>query len=188
MSFSYVDIIIALPLAYWLIKGLKNGFAHEFLGLLGQILAIFLAFTYMEPMGAILIGYIKMSGAAVPLVAFILIYIIFMILVHLLIKVINRFVEVIFLSTFNKILGAFFSTFKAALVLSVVFILLAGLDTPKKESRDDSMLYSYVLPIAPATYNLVAFLWPGVSSFTDQAGDFIDQYNPFKDKDFTNPE
>jgi len=188
MTFSYVDIIIALPLAYTLIKGLQHGFAHEFLGLVGQILAIFIAFTYMEPMGAILIGYIKLSGAAVPLVAFILIYIIFVILVRLVIKVINRFIEVIFLSTFNKILGAFFSAFKTALVLSVIFILLAGLDTPKKESRDNSMLYAYVLPIAPATYNLVAFLWPGVTSFTDQAGDFIDQYNPFKDKDFINPQ
>jgi membrane protein required for colicin V production len=187
MSFSYVDIIIALPLAYWLIKGLRHGFAHEFLSLTGQILAIFVAFTYMEMMGSILIGYLKMSGAAVPLVAFILIYIIFIILVRLVIKVINRFIEVIFMSTFNKILGAFFSAFKAALVLSVVFILLAGLDLPSKESRNQSMLYSYVLPIAPATYNLIAFVWPGVSSFTDQAGEFIDQYNPFKDKDFPNP-
>ncbi|MCH8494899.1 MAG: CvpA family protein [Balneolales bacterium] len=181
MPFSYVDLIIAIPLAAMFIKGMKNGFAHEVLALVGQVVAIFLSFTYMEEVGSSLSSIFGFTGAGVPLVAFIMIYVIFIILVHIVIKAVNSFIKVVFLSTFNMMMGGVFSTFKALLLLSVVFLLLAGFNKPSVEAQRSSFLYSYVVPVAPSTYNFVAIVFPGITSFADEAGTFIERNNPFKD-------
>lgn len=176
MPFSLIDLIIAVPLAAMFIKGMKNGFAHEVLGLAGQIIAIFLGFAYMEQLGQALSNYFSWHSPAVPLVAFLIIYIIFIILVGILIRVVNSIIKVVFLSTFNMVLGALFSTFKAALVYSVIFVLLAGFNIPDRDTAKESFLYEYMLPIAPATYNAVAVVFPGVTNFAEEAGAFIDKF------------
>jgi membrane protein required for colicin V production len=181
MPIYLVDILIALPLIGMLLKGLKNGFVHETLTLVGQVLAVFLAFTYMEQVGTIVKSFLGFSGPALPLIAFLLIYIIFIILTHIVIKLINSLVKVAYLSVFNMLLGALFSTFKAVLLVSVVLILLAGFNLPAQESRSESYLYAYVVPIAPATYNVIATFYPGANTFRDEAGGYIDRFNPLKD-------
>lgn len=181
MQHLALDLVIAVPLAAMLIKGMKNGFAHEILALVGQIVAVFMGFTYMETMGRVLTNIVGLSGPIVPLLGFLLVYIIFIILVHIIIKVVNKAIKFAFLSVFNMILGAFFSMFKALLVLSVVFILFAGFNVPGQETRQNSYLYSLVLPVAPATYNVVAFIYPGVTSFAEEAGEFLERYNPIRE-------
>lgn len=182
MPFSVVDLIVAVPLVVLFIKGMKNGFAHEILSLAGQIIAIFMAFYYMEQLGQALSNYFSWSSAAVPLVAFLIIYVIFLILTSVIIKVVNSIIKVVFLSTFNMLLGAFFSTFKGVLVFSVIFILLAGFNIPDRETTQKSYLYAYVVPVAPATYNVIAIVFPGITDFAEEAGAFIEKHNPFKDQ------
>lgn len=179
MPFNAVDIVIFVPLVAMAIKGLKNGLIHEVLSLFGQIIAIFLSFTYMNEVGQILVGYLGMSNAWVPLLAFIAIYILVIILVNLIIKVLNAMVKLAFLSVYNLILGAIFSALKATLLFSVIFILLLGFDIPDKETRENSLLYEYVLPIAPGAYNAVAVIYPGVTNFEGDVTEYMDKFNPF---------
>ena len=61
MPFNLVDLIVAVPLAAMFIKGMKNGFAHEIISLVGQIAAIFLAFTYMEQLGQAIIKLFQLA-------------------------------------------------------------------------------------------------------------------------------
>ncbi|KPP99643.1 MAG: membrane protein required for colicin V production [Bacteroidetes bacterium HLUCCA01] len=183
MPFNLVDLIVAVPLAAMFIKGMKNGFAHEIISLVGQIAAIFLAFTYMEQLGQAISNYFSWHGPGVPLVAFLIIYLIFVLLVQLIIKVVNSIIKVAFLSTFNMLAGAAFSTFKGTLVFSVIFVLLAGFNLPDQQTRDDSFLYSIVLPVAPATYNAIAVVYPGVDDFADQAGQFLEKFKPFTESE-----
>lgn len=178
MPFNAVDIIILIPLLAMALKGLKNGLIHEFFALFGQAAAIFLGFTYIDTAGQILIGYIGMSGPWVPLFAFIAIYAIVMIIVYILIKVFNAAVQLAFLSGFNMIAGALFGMYKAALVFSVVLILLMGFNVPDEKTREGSLLYSYILPIAPGTYNAIAVVYPGVSSFREDVGAYLDNFSP----------
>ncbi|MCC5925720.1 MAG: CvpA family protein [Bacteroidetes bacterium] len=179
MPFSIIDLIIAVPLVAMFIKGMKNGFAHEILSLTGQIAAIFISFTYMEPLGQALSNYFSWHSPAVPLVAFLLIYLIFIILLGILIRIANSIIKVVYLSTFNMLLGAVFSTFKGLLVFSVILVLFAGFNVPDKETTEKSYLYNIVMPVAPATYNTVAFVFPGITDFADEAGTFIEKFKSF---------
>lgn len=181
MPVNVVDIAIAVPLIAMFLKGLKNGFVHETLTLVGQVLAIFMAFTYMEQVGKILASFMGLSGPALPLVAFLVIYLLFILLTHVIIKLINTLLKIAFLSVFNMILGGVFSTFKAVLLASVVLILLAGFNIPGSESRTTSYMYAYIVPIAPSTYNVIAKVYPGVTTFREDVGVYIDRFNPVKD-------
>jgi membrane protein required for colicin V production len=181
MSINLLDLIIALPLIAMAVKGLKNGFAQEVLTLLGTLMAIFLSFTYMNAVGAVLITYTGTSGPWIPLTAFVFIYIIAIIIVKIMTKALNAFLNFANLSTLNLIAGALFSIFKGALIFSVVFLFMSSFNIPDDDTKNGSLLYPYILPTAPATYNIVAKIYPGVTSFADQAGVFIDSHNPFTD-------
>lgn len=181
MSINLLDLIIVLPLIAMALKGLKNGFVHEFLTLFGTLMAIFLSFTYMNAVGAVFITYTGSSGPWIPLTAFVFIYIVAILLVKIIIKALNAFLNFANLSTLNLIVGALFSLFKGALIFSVVLLFMSSFNIPDDDTKNGSLLYSYILPTAPATYNIVAKVYPGVTSFADQAGVFIDSHNPFTD-------
>ncbi len=181
MPVNLLDIILAVPLIAMAIKGLKNGFVHEVFSLLGQIIAIFLAFTYMDVVGNIIIGFLGISNAWIPLLGFVALYLVIIILVNLLIKVLNAMIKFVYLSNLNMIAGAIFSTFKAVLVISVIFLLFRAFDLPNDQTRESSLLYRYIAPVAPVTYNVVANVYPGVTSFAEEAGTYIDRFSPFSD-------
>lgn len=181
MAVNLLDLIIILPLVAMAIKGLKNGFVHEVFTLLGTLSAIFLAFTYMNSVGVLMIQYTGATGPWIPLIAFIFIYIVAILLVKVIIKALDAFLSLANLSTVNLIAGGLFSIFKGVLVFSVVLMFMSSFNIPNEETKNGSLLYSYILPTAPATYNMVAKIYPGVTSFADQAGVFIDSHNPFTD-------
>jgi membrane protein required for colicin V production len=181
MSINLLDLIIILPIIAMALKGLKNGFVHEVFTLLGTLTAIFLAFTYMNAVGIVIIHYTGTSGAWIPLIGFIFIYIFAIIIVKVIIKALNAFLSFAILSTINLIVGGLFSMFKGVLIFSVILLFMSAFNIPDEETKNGSLLYPYVFPTAPATYNVVAKIYPGVTSFADQAGKFIDNHNPFTD-------
>jgi len=71
------------------------------------------------------------------------------------------------LSVPNRVLGLVFGVLKSSLFVSVFFILLLGLGQPKEETRNDSLLYPYIMMVAPAAYNAIGNIYPGSESFTD---------------------
>jgi len=181
MAVNLLDLIIIFPLAAMAMKGLKNGLIHEVFTLMGTLAAIFVAFTYMNAVGVVIIQYTGATSAWVPLSAFVLIYFIAILLVKVIIKALNAFLSLANLSTINLIAGALFSMFKGVIVFSVLLMFMYSFNIPDEDTRTGSLLYPYILPTAPATYNVVAKIYPGVTSFADQAGIFIDSHNPFTD-------
>jgi len=173
-----LDIVIAVPILIFFITGLKNGFIEEAFGLIGQIIAIFLAFTYMSEFAAYWERFYNMESPWIPFFSFIILYIGIIIVVKLIIKFLNSLIKLANLSIVNLIFGGIFSGLKGALLVSVVLIILGVVNQPNQEYRDTSLLYEYVLPIAPKVYNVMARIYPGVQSFAEQT----DQY--FIESDF----
>lgn len=174
MPVSPLDLIIAIPILLFLVHGIRKGFIEEVLGLLGQVIAIFLAFTYMYILADFWKEFYSIDSGWIPLVSFLVIYIVAIVLVRLLIKVLESFIKLIRLSIVNRIFGGLFAAFKGALLISVFLVLLSLLDQPSRENKDASLLYEYILTIAPKTYDVIARVYPGVKDFTDQVGEYFD--------------
>lgn len=181
MPVNLFDVILVLPIVAMGLKGLKNGLIHEFLTLTGTFFAIFISFTYMDDLGNVLAFYSGSSSAWVPVISFVMIYFVAIVLLNIVIKALNAFITFAHLSTLNLLTGSLFSAYKGALILSVILLFMAGFNLPKDDVKNDSLLYPYVFPVAPMSYDFVAKIYPGVDSFAEQAGTFIDKFNPFTD-------
>lgn len=173
MPISALDIILMVPLLILFVTGFKRGLVDSVIGLLGQVLAIFIAFTYMYFLADIMYRYFNTDSAWVPLLSFVTLYLIVIAMVKLLIRLAESALEFAKLSFFNMLAGGIFGVLKAALVMSVLLIFLGTFNQPDERTRKDSLLYPYILPVAPKSYDILAKIYPGVVSFTEQAGNYL---------------
>jgi uncharacterized membrane protein required for colicin V production len=173
MPLNALDIIIALPILIFFVAGLKNGFIEEFVGLIGQIIAIFLAFTYMSEVSVFWEEFYNIESSWIPFFSFIAIYLAAIIVVKLIIKLMESLLKVAKLSIVNHFFGGVFSGLKGAILVSTFLVILSVLGQPRQSYTQNSLLYSYILPIAPTTYNYLSRVIPGADDFQEQLGEYF---------------
>lgn len=179
-SVPIIDLALGIPLLLLGVKGLRDGFVKEALGLAGLILAIVLAFSLMEEGHALLKDLLDQDPSWLPLAAAGIIFLGVMGITQLLIFSLNKTLEAASLNGINRLMGMAFGLLKAGIVLSLILMLLAGFDKPDKEMRDTSHLYSWVLPVATKTYDFIATAWPGANSFGQTMRKTMDENNPLR--------
>jgi len=173
---NVIDAIILVPLLYFGFQGFRNGLLREVLGLGGVLLALFLGFRHMDAVGKILDGLFDLDPVWVSVLSFVVLFVGIIAAVQILIISLEKVLKMALLSMPNRIFGLLFGLLKSSLFLSAFFILLLGFGVPDKETRHDSMLYPYVMAVAPAAYNLVGIIYPGTDSFTETIQKALEEY------------
>jgi len=175
---NILDGIILIPLLIAGFQGFKNGLVREVLGLAGVLVALFLAFRYMEPFSEY-IGRMAETPDAVwiPFAAFALIFLVVIALVQATIIFLDKVLAMIFLSVPNRIFGLFFGFLKSSLFISLILLLLAGINFPDEDTRNKSALYPYMMTIAPSAYNLMGKIYPGTEEFSESIQRTLDRYS-----------
>jgi membrane protein required for colicin V production len=156
---NYIDFIIIILLVFGLARGFINGFIKELASLLALILGIWGAIKFSAFTAERLYDYFDMTGQYVGIIAFLITFVIIVIVIHFIGLLVDRFVEKISLGVLNSLLGIVFGVFKTALILSVILTVLNAIDSkhhflPKKQI-EDSRLYSPIADIAPAIFPLI---------------------------------
>lgn len=183
-----LDLIIAVPILYFAYKGAVNGFVKEVLNIVGIILAIFITFNYLDAFTGIIAPLFEEGASYVPFVSGALLFIGTLGVVALIAYGTKEFLKAVKLSTVNRILGAVFGGLKSAMVVSAIFLLLAGFNVPGKEARDESYLYPYIIYVAPAAYNTIAVIYPGAENYSKTLQENLENYNPIENLPFFNSE
>jgi membrane protein required for colicin V production len=76
---------------------------------------------------------------------------------------------------------------KGAILMSAIFLLLAGFQVPREDLREQSILYPYVIQAAPVSYNVITAVYPGAENFTDTIRKTLENYNPVDKLPVINP-
>ena len=140
--------------------GWRKGLIME-LFTFGSLLAgVYFAFHFSDSIAQYFVAD-KHEGMLVPFLSFLVVFILVVVLVRFLGKLFEKFVAFVWLSIFNKILGAFIGVLKWGLFAGCVLLLLGPLD-PKNEAvplqvKDSSFLYpvvmTYTTTIVPGIKN-----------------------------------
>jgi membrane protein required for colicin V production len=156
---NWIDFIIIILLVFGLARGFINGFIKELASLLALILGIWGAIKFSTFTAGRLYDYFDMTGRYVGIIAFMITFIIIVILIHFLGMLIDKFADNLSLGFLNSLLGLFFGVFKTALILSVVFVVLNAIDAKHhflpKEKIENSRLYNPIADIAPAIFPII---------------------------------
>lgn len=138
---NFLDILIAVPLCYFIYKGWRRGLIFEIASLVSIIVGVW-ACTHFSTWVAEVFGF---HGEAGILVAFFVTFAAVVVLAHFLGKAIEGIFKMVKLNMVNKILGALLGMAKCLCVVSILlnFVLLIdthqAILTPK--AKEESKLF-----------------------------------------------
>ncbi|MEY3397801.1 MAG: hypothetical protein RL220_395 [Bacteroidota bacterium] len=144
LMISVIDIVLFVVLGFTAWKGWKNGFVYEVIMFLALFAAIYISIHFSAWVGTLFGKATDGEGDSLPLVTFILTFVLVLVSAWLLAKVLSGLANNGSGEIMNRIGGGFFAVAKSVLILSFILILIAGTDDGYKllsrEQREKSFL------------------------------------------------
>ena len=151
---NWFDILIGILLLIALINGYRKGLIMQLVGLTTIVLAAIFGGRLAERILPVISGQINLSPEAARVLSFILAFALIAIVLSLVGRLLQKFIDVVLLSLFNRILGAVIAAGTMMLFLSILLNLVLMLDTNevviKEEIREDSFFFERVEAVVPA--------------------------------------
>jgi membrane protein required for colicin V production len=157
---NWLDIAIALIVTLPAFFGFRKGFVRKLLGIVGIIAGFVFAVKFYELGAGILSAVIKENTAFRNVVSFLIIIGLF----YGTSIWIARFISNTDSGTgiIDKLLGAVFGFLQGIFVASVLLYNLSFADLPSQKTRETSLLYPSVIKVAPAVFDKVMEVFPGL--------------------------
>jgi len=157
---NIVDLILIIILVAGAIHGFVKGFFVEFASVAAIVLGVLCAMMFSDYLKSWLLGVVSWQPATVKAVAFFIIFISVLIVVHLIANALEKFVRAIALGILSRIGGAVFGVIKTAFIVSFLMYIVARIEAYEvtvipKEPKKASKMYAPIEKLAP---NLLPFL------------------------------
>jgi membrane protein required for colicin V production len=165
-----LDLIILGVLGLGIVLGLRSGLIKQVASLVGLVLAFVLGLHFMHAAGAVTVDSLGVSESLAPLLGFVLVFLAVQVAVVAVVKLTEALIGALKLSSVNRALGGAMGGLKAALVLSVAFLVLANLDIPDASARSASSFYAPVSSFVPDAWELLTGEFPALREVPDQIG------------------
>ena len=154
-----LDILLGLPLVWGLWKGLKNGLFMEIASIVALIAGIYGAIHFSYITGNYLSERMDWDERNLSITAFILTFVLIIIVVHLAGKLLTKIANIAMLGLLNKIAGAIFGVLKVAILLGAVFIFFNRMDRSlnllDEKIKEESILYQPIMDIGALIFDSV---------------------------------
>jgi membrane protein required for colicin V production len=156
---NWIDAAIIIILILSMIMGFINGLVKEVASLAALILGIWGAIKFSTFTAAKLYDYFDMTGRYVGIIAFIITFLIIVVIIHFVGILAEKVITAASLGFINRILGIAFGVLKSVLILSVFFVILNAIDSKRsflpKKTIEESRFYNTISDIAPAIFPII---------------------------------
>ena len=152
---NYLDLIIAIVLFLFGWRGWRKGLIIEVVTLLAFGVGIYGAMHFSDFTAAHLQEVMEIDPKYLNTIAFVLTFILLVILVNLIGRLVTKAVRAMNLTFFNKLGGFVFGAAKGLLLCSTFVLVLNNLQmlgVVKEEVKQGSLLYPYVEKTVPYLY------------------------------------
>jgi membrane protein required for colicin V production len=139
-----IDIAIIVILCGFLLKGLLRGLLKEVCSLAGFFIGAFLAFRYHGPLADALLKQVDLPTQIAVAITFTVLFLATMTFFLVLGFLLSRFIKLLFLGGFNRLIGGLFGLFQGVLLLAVVVFALSL--QPLPWGMDKVMKTAYLAP------------------------------------------
>ncbi|MEJ1221311.1 CvpA family protein [Sediminicola sp. 1XM1-17] len=156
---SFLDIVLGLLLLFGLFKGLKNGLLIEIASLVALVAGLYGAIHFSYIVGEFLSEHLHWNENYINLTAFIITFIIIILLVSMIGRLLTKIVDFAMLGLLNRIAGGIFGILKVAVILGAFFIFFHNsvfkFGLVKEEALESSVLYEPVKEIGAFVFSKV---------------------------------
>ena len=136
-----LDIAIATPLLYGLIKGFSNGLTKEITGLLSLVLGIYIAVNFSIFLEPHLSGFFDNYEQFKPILAFAILFIATIIIVKFIGILANKITKALALGFISRIFGGIFGGLKIALIVSFLLTIESKFELIPNDTKQESELH-----------------------------------------------
>ncbi len=159
---NWLDIVIVLIVTLPTFFGYRKGFLRKLFGIIGIAAGFFLAVRFYSNVFDLLSKVIKGN----PVLAKVLSFVLILTAVYLLFLWIATFMSNMNSGTkiVDKIAGAITGFIQGLIISSILLVNMAYLSYPEQPVRDSSLLYSTIYKIAPAIFDKLIEITPGIKT------------------------
>lgn len=151
-----IDLIILIPVAYFVFKGFTKGLMITLAMLAGLLLGFWAAINLSEFTAGLLTNELNLESENINLIAYLLTFVIVLVLVYLLGQMLTSLLKATGLGFANRLGGALIGAAKGLLIVSALIILVNKVDPRSKlvtaGQKDSSYLFRPAEAIAPAVF------------------------------------
>lgn len=143
---SVIDIILLVPFAFALYKGIKDGFVGQVAGISGIVLGIVLGSRFSSLVSSHVSQWIHASEQVIKIISFALIIIAVIICAAILSRLIEKLFSLVMLGWLNRLLGVILAFAGTALILGSLICLISYINETwfaviSAEKIEESILY-----------------------------------------------
>ena len=161
-----LDIILGALLVYALFQGMRNGLFVELASFISLLVGVFLAVKFSSIVKEMLSGILHWNPKTIQVIAFIITFIIVVIVISLLAKFFTKVASFAHLGLINSTGGAFFRVLKTILVISIFLNIFEKINfnniLAKKQTLDNSLFYNPIQNTAKFMYPSLEKLYESV--------------------------
>jgi len=145
---NYLDIIIAVPLLYGLIKGFSNGLVKEVTSLLALFIGVYVAINFSEYLEPKFIDILDGYQEFVPVLAFGILFLVSVLCIKALGFIIDKLTKALALGIFSRVLGGVFGVLKVVVIFSFLLFFFIDYNLVNKQAKEDSVLFEPLADLA----------------------------------------
>lgn len=161
----FLDIILLILLGYGLIKGFFKGLFVELASLIGLVAGIYGAFHFSDYAANILKDHFNWDETYLKISAFALTFLVILLSIILAGKALTKLADFAALGLLNKILGSLFGLLKMTVIVGVLVILFAPINSSLGLVEDNSLNKTIIYkPIEAIASNVFPNLLETLSS------------------------
>ena len=147
---NYLDIIIAVPLLYGLIKGFSNGLVKEVTSLLALFIGVYVAINFSEFLEPKFIDILDGYQEFVPVLAFGVLFLVSVLCIKAIGFVVDKVTKALALSIFSRVFGGIFGFLKVVVIFSFLLFVITDYNLVNKQTKNGSVLFEPLTDVAKA--------------------------------------
>jgi membrane protein required for colicin V production len=174
-----IDIIVIILVVLAIIKGFSRGLIVGVFSFIAVIIALAAALKLSAVTAEKIGESVRVSESWLPLIAFAVVFLLFLLLIRLGAKAIQKLVETIALGWLNRVGGAVFYLAIYIGVFSILLFYADQLNLLQPSTKERSLTYSIVSPVGPKAIDAMGSVIP---LFRDMFTDLQDFFGKVSEK------
>lgn len=173
----FIDIIFSVLMLMAFFKGISKGFIVALFSFLAFFIGLAAAIKLSAVVAVHLSENTNLTGFWLPIVSFILVFIVVGFLVRLGARWVQKTIELAWLKWLNRLLGVIFYVVLYIIIFSVLLFYATQINLIKKETIQASATYSFIEPWGPYVMNAFGRIFHVFSNMFADLEDFFGNFS-----------
>lgn len=155
-----IDLVLGILLVLAIVKGVQRGLIISIFSVLGLIVGLVAAMKLSAVAASYLKTSINVSAQWLPIIAFVVVFLVAVLLVRLGAKALEKTVKIAMLGWLNRIGGVVLFVTLYSLVFSVALFYASKINLISAEAIQSSKTYNYISPWGPWAIDAIGSVIP----------------------------